>query len=125
MEVCSKLSSTGDGLRLLSTIKVVSFNFQSQKYLPHSLHEAKRRFNLCVQTKNMSVPAYLEQFQNILAFIERDPGIAKIVTGVLSLSDVLNDADERYLALAFLLGANRNCFGNLVEGLENDFLQRT
>ena len=38
------LSTAGDGLGLLRAIKDMSFNFQSQKYLPHSLHEAKRHF---------------------------------------------------------------------------------
>jgi hypothetical protein len=36
------ISAANDGIELLKAIKQVAYNFQSQKYLPHAIHEAKR-----------------------------------------------------------------------------------
>jgi hypothetical protein len=35
-----RLSSDGDGLGLIMTVKDLVFNFQSQRYLPQGLHES-------------------------------------------------------------------------------------
>ena len=40
MDTFGQMSTTGDGLMLLRAIKDITYNFQSQKYLLHSLHEA-------------------------------------------------------------------------------------
>jgi hypothetical protein len=42
-------------------IELLSYNFQSQKYLPHAIHEAKRRFFLLSQGRQSTVQEYLEQ----------------------------------------------------------------
>jgi hypothetical protein len=62
------------------------FNFQGQKYGPHSLHESKQHFYLCLQGKYMTTQAYLEHFQNIVDVIKHsgginvhEPGIEKMV----------------------------------------------
>ncbi len=39
-ETFAGVLATGDGLGLLKLVKGVAFQFQSQKYLPHALHEA-------------------------------------------------------------------------------------
>ena len=36
------MSAAGDGLLLLKTIKDITYQFQSQKYIPHSLYESKK-----------------------------------------------------------------------------------
>lgn len=41
LEDFETISNEGDGLALLRAIKAMVYNFQSQKYLPHALHEAK------------------------------------------------------------------------------------
>lgn len=40
-------SATGDGLALLTILKGISFQFQSQKYVGHSIHEALKRYYNC------------------------------------------------------------------------------
>jgi hypothetical protein len=135
-----KISSDGDGLELLKAIKEIVYQFQSQKYLPHSLHESKQRFYQCTQGKYLTAAQYLEKFQNIVDVIEQtggsvgvDPGIESALITEKGMDATKMSADEveenkkdaqgRYLAVAFLLGADRNRYGKMVEDLENDFLQ--
>jgi hypothetical protein len=66
LETFEAMSSTYDGIGLLKAIKDVVFNFQSQKYLPHALHESTRRFYLCQQARHITTTVYLEQFQNVV-----------------------------------------------------------
>ena len=124
----------------MKAVKDMAYNFQSQKYLPHSLHESKRRFYLCAQGQFVTTQACLEQFQNLVDVIEHsggsirhDKGIEKIIatergknlsTMTSSMKEELKrDAQGRYLVIAcFLLGADRSRFGRrLIENL--DFLQ--
>jgi hypothetical protein len=58
------IHEASDGIEVLEVIKTIAFNFQGQKYLPHPIHEAKRRFFLLYQSKTMTVQEYLEQFNN-------------------------------------------------------------
>ena len=69
LDIFMGMAAEGDGLALIKAIKNVAFNFQSQKYLPHSLHESKRRFYLSQQGKHSTTQAYLEQFQNAVDVI--------------------------------------------------------
>ena len=129
------IKAEGNGVDLLKAIKSLTFNFQSQKYLPHSIHESKRRFYLFSQGK-MTTVAYHEQFLNIVEVISTidgsigvDPGTQKMVAREKgkTLADLTDadrlEAEERYLAVAFILGADRGRYGKLIENLENDFLQ--
>jgi hypothetical protein len=124
--------ATNDGIELLKAIKQVSFNFQSQKYLPHAVHEAKRRFSLMSQGRQSTVQEYLEQWMNhvdviklVEANIAPDEGIAKELAGPGNAVTVDHrvETTERYFAVAFLLGSNRVWFGKLIEDLENSHLQ--
>jgi hypothetical protein len=82
----------------------------------------------------------LEQFQNIVDVIEHsggsvgnEPGIMKLLATekkmVMSTitqaerAEIKKEAQEQYLAAAFMLGSNRNRYGKLIESLENDYLQ--
>ena len=59
-----QVSADGNGLELLRMIKNLAFHFQSQKYLPHSLHESKRRFYLLTQKQihhHTSLPTSLSE----------------------------------------------------------------
>jgi hypothetical protein len=107
--------------------------------LPHALHEAVRRFYQCYQQKHVTTQAYLEQFQTAVDVIDhckkgsigRHPGVLNQLlqeegTVRADLSDnettlFKKEAKDRYLAVAFILGAAR--YGRLIEGLENDYLQ--
>jgi hypothetical protein len=134
LTIYETLTTSGDGLALLKAIKELVCNFQSQKHLPHALHESKHCFYHCVQGRHTTMATYMEQFQNIINIIEEsggsigdDPGILEALTdatGTNDLAKLEKEAHEQYLAVAFLLGANSGRYGKLLlEDLENDFLQ--
>jgi len=43
--------------------------FQSQKYLPHAIHESVHRFYLLQQSKTDTATAYLDNFTNTVKVI--------------------------------------------------------
>ena len=120
------MSSKGDGIQLLKAIKNITHNFQSQKYLPHAIHEAKRRIYMFNQGK-MSTVEYYEQFLSLVNVLDaikasfgHDPGIQAMVAaeGKKKIED-LDDEDKQkardmYLATAFILGCDRTRYGKLV-----------
>ena len=129
-----------DGIELLLMIKGIVYNFQSQKYLPQAIHEAKRRFYMLQQGRHTTTIQYLEQFQNTLDVLKHcggtigdDPGLGKFIIegkGMDPLS--ATDAEmanaqaigqESYIAMAFIMGSDRVRFGKLLENMENDFIQ--
>jgi hypothetical protein len=129
------ISSAGDGIRLLEAIKTLTYNYQSQKYLPHAIHETKRRFYTFGQGKSSTV-YYHEQFLNIVEVLDTIKAPVGIDAGLFALVaeekkktvEQLTDTEhaevrEWYLATAFMLGADRARFGKLLENMENDFLQ--
>jgi hypothetical protein len=80
-ELFAGVSSTGDGLGILKLVKGVAFQFQSQKYLPHALHEALKRYYNCAQGKYATTQVYLEHFQNMIAVgsIAGHPGVENVI----------------------------------------------
>ena len=127
-----------NGVELLKIVKTVCFNFASQKYLPQAIHEAKRRFYQQCQGKYMNAQDYLEQFTNhvdvlthVGAVIGPDTSIVASLAGMNATTGLPNpatdahriEARELYLAVSFLLGADRARYGKLIEDLENNFLQ--
>jgi hypothetical protein len=135
------MANAGDGLGLLRAIKNLCFNLHhSQKYVGHAIHESKRRFYQCTQGKHMTTQAYLEAFRNTIDVIEHtggsighEPGLNEYVATRNNIDydhmdaaeeeDVQNESHERYLAVAFILGADKLRYGRLLESLENNFLQ--
>ena len=134
------MKQESDGLELLIAIKDLLYNVQDRKYVPLSIHLAKRQFYLNSQGRSTSVAAYYEQFNNIIDMMEHcgaslgeDDGI---ITKVLEHNDIdptaatatqkenaRIEAQEWYYGLAFLMGADRVRFGRYLEDLENDFTQ--
>jgi hypothetical protein len=125
------ISQKGDAIGLLKLIKDTAYNYQVQKYVPQTLHEAKKRFYNCHQLHHQSTQAYFEYFQNqvdvithVGGIIGNDPAlinkIAKDLSkGVKELSDRDKDkAQEKFLATAFLSGADQSCYGNLLDRLQ-------
>ena len=113
------------------------FNVQEQKYVPLSIHLAKRQFFLLSQGRN-TVGEYYDQFKNqtdvlshIGAGIGEDVAIMRQVLRSQGINvDEATDAQEEaaeaegtqwYLTLAFLMGSDCSRFGWLLEKLENDF----
>ena len=131
------MHAASDGLRLLVAIKDLMYNVQEQKYVPLSIHLAKRQFFLLSQGRN-TVGEYYEQFKNqtdVLDHIGAGIGDDDAITRQVLRSQGINieeatEAQEEaaeiqgiewYLALAFLMGSDRSRFGRLLEKLENDF----
>ena len=56
-------------LRLLEAIKTIIYKFEDQKYLPLSLHHAKRNFYSFRQA-NLPNPDYLDRFMNLVNMAE-------------------------------------------------------
>lgn len=131
-------SLDNNGIELLKIIKSIAFNFQSQKYLAQAVHEAKRRFYTQFQGKTMTPQEYLEQFNDHIdilthvgAVIGPDTSIVHQIAGpTVVAADAITDAHRlearnKYLAVAFLLGADRIRYGKLIEDMENSYLQGT
>ena len=59
------VSSQYDMLGLLDAIKTIIYNFEDQKYLPLSLHHAKRNF-YAFRQGNFPNPDYLDRFMNLV-----------------------------------------------------------
>ena len=137
LETYEDMRAASDGLQLLIAIKDLMFNVQEQKYVPLSIHLAKQQFFLLSQGRN-TVGEYYEQFKNptyvlnhIGTGIGDDDAIMKQVlrSRGINIEDATDDQEEAaeltgtqwYLALAFLMGSDRNRYGRLLEKLENDF----
>ena len=137
MDTFGQMSTTGDGLMLLRAIKDITYNFQSQKYLPHLLYESKRRFYILFQGRTTATQAYLEQSQNMIDVIQHsggiigeDSGVEKMILGkkskdnlseaeLIDLKEEINKQGQS-MAVAFLLGVDRLQYGKLVENMEID-----
>jgi Reverse transcriptase (RNA-dependent DNA polymerase)/Zinc knuckle len=134
------IEAASDSIGLLKNIRTVMFQFQSQRYGPLALHEAKRRFYLYTQDKNTSCQQYYETFRNNVEVIEycggamgTDPTIVDnelLLMG--SMREIADDdqveaataaARDRVLACAFLFGSDKVRYGKLLEDLENGFTQ--
>ena len=132
------MHTASDSLQLLVAIKDLMYNVQEQKYVPLSIHLAKRQFFLLSQGRN-TIGEYYEQFKNqtdvldhIGAGIGDDDAITKQVlrSQGINIDDVTEAQEEAaeikgiewYLALAFLMGSDQSRFGRLLEKLENDFM---
>ena len=88
MDTFGQMSTASDGLMLIRAITDITYNFQSQKYLPHSLHKSKQRFYMLVQVRTTTTQAYLKQFQNMIDVIQhsggsihKDSGVEKMILG--------------------------------------------
>jgi hypothetical protein len=115
------------------------FIFQTQKYGPQAIHEAKRRFYMMQQDKHTSVQEYYESFANTVEVIEHcggDIGVDRsLVTEMLggheravaSSAELIVNAEQmakdKYMACAFILGVDKTCYGKLMEDLENAYTQ--
>ena len=130
-----------DALTLLRIIRSAMFHTQTQRNRQHAIHEAKRRFYLFSQDRNMSCQAYLEKFRNLIEVAEHagatmgiDEAVARDILREENVFDIENpapaemasaieQAKDRYYAVAFLLGSDRNRYGKLIEDLENAMVQ--
>ena len=126
-------------LGLLEAIKTIIYKFEDQKYLPLSLHHAKRNF-YAFRQGNLSNPDYLDRFMNLVDMAESyyvelyDQSMFKIAqdsifystTAEANLQDdelkmIETTARDIYLSSAFVINSDLKRYGRLIEGLENDY----
>ena len=122
LETYENMQAASDGLQLLIAMKDLTFNVQEQKYVPLSIHLAKRQYFLLSQGWN-TVGEYYEQFKNqtdvlnhIGASIGDDDTIMKQVlrSQAINIEDATDEPEaaaeltgiQWYLALAFLMGSD-------------------
>jgi hypothetical protein len=135
------MSAENDGLLLIKTIKNITYRYQSQKYIPHSLFESKKRFYTQYQGAKLSTADYYTQFLNSIAVIRHsggniwnDEGVETMILAEMKKENkdgmtdiekktIADDVEERSMAVAFILGSDRLRFGKLVEDMENSYLQ--
>jgi hypothetical protein len=144
VEACAnhnQLSVTGDVLALLANIKNAAYSFQTQKYMPQALHEMKCHFYMCQQDKHMPCQPYLEHFKNQAEVIDH---LGRTVKERILIEDVLQEANlnrttasdaelqlaivmarMQYLSCALIISADCTQYGQLLEDLENEFVQGT
>ena len=128
-----------DCLTLLKEIKGVSYKFEAQRYPPLALYEAKATFFRYVQHRSLSNTDYLDKFKALYEIIEHyggnigdDPMLVRdearrqnvLHHATLNKGDteyIVNIplARNRFLAYAFLQGADKSRFGDLLLELEN------
>jgi hypothetical protein len=125
-------------MALLKGIQAEMTGFRNKLYLPHALHKTMKDFYSLGQGKHRNNQEYLDKFSTMVTTTEESrattigthPGT---VTEILSLTaaDVANPtnaehnaavktATDRYLAVAFLLGADRMRYGTLVKEIETN-----
>lgn len=111
-------SATGDGLALLTILKGISFQFQSQKYVGHSIHEALKRYYHCSQGRLATMQAYIQNIVDVVTHsggsISGHPGLKKMIMHEKKLTAsavskeeeaaVESEKNARSTAIAFLLG---------------------
>jgi hypothetical protein len=114
--------------------------FRKKQHLLHSLHLIMRDFYNLVQGKHCSNQEYYDEFNSMVktavesgATIGRHPArMTKCLKAIAVNADfptpeewvsLIKLATQRYLSVAFLLGADRVRYGTLVKEIENEFLR--
>jgi hypothetical protein len=133
-------STNAYSLALLKGIRAEMTGFRKKQYLPHSLHLIMRDFYSLIQGKHRSNQEYYDEFNSMIQTAEESgvtigphpAGITECLAAIAIDIDVPSAAErlasirlatQRYLSVAFLLGADRVRYGTLIEEIENEFLQ--
>jgi hypothetical protein len=133
-DVFTTYSTTADSITLLKSIRAELTGLRDKQYLSHALHKIMRDFYNLSQGKHRSNQEYYDKF-NLHVSTAKESG-ATIGPHPGGVTEVLNDtaadpdnptaiktATNRYLAVAFLLGANRIRYGMMIEEIENEYLR--
>ena len=124
----AEASGSYDAIRLLINLRSIMFNHQDHKYVVQSLHMSKQKFYLCSQSKDMSTEDYLERFKNCYEVIKQTGGSIRLELGLIDRAlqsinttradatleiqqQVMEYTKQCYLAVAFIMGLDRNRFG--------------
>jgi hypothetical protein len=134
------ISANANSLALLREIRSEMTGFKKRNYLPHSVHSIMREFYNFSQGKHHINQEYYNEFNNLVsavaecgAMVARHPTIyletlEEIAANEANptpdeISEANNTSRERYLAVAFLLGADRIRSGIMIEEIENEYLR--
>jgi hypothetical protein len=133
-------SADANSLALLKEIRSEMTGFKKRNYLPHSVHSTMREFYNLSQGKHRTNQEYYDEFNKLVAAVDecgtmvaRHPAIYDEVLGEIAfdgdsatadeISEAKSTSRERYLAVAFLLGADRIRYGIMIEEIENEYLR--
>jgi hypothetical protein len=113
---------------------------RDKQYLSHALHQIMRDFYSLFQGKHHSNQNYYNEF-NILVLLAEESGakfgthpgaVAEILANVADdpahptdakRTEAIKSATNRYLAVAFLLGADRTRYGTMIAEIQNEYLR--
>ena len=136
----ANIRDTQSVLDLLELIKILSFKFEDEKYLPLSIHNAKSVYYSFNQG-NLSLNDYREKYMNVVEIATsydnqlHDEALSKQVCqeqhghkdlATLTVDEkeaVDEEAHQKYIACGFLLQANENKYGHVTADLENDYMK--
>ena len=135
----TEIVAKSDALGLLKSIKQIAFNFESQKFEPHTIHDAMKQFYSHKQGPHTTPQAYLEEFINnvdVLTYCGGTLGMSAclgnalakerniVITTLLPLEQhaIRMEARDRYLGTALVLGADKHRYGGLIRDIENSYL---
>jgi hypothetical protein len=122
------VSAQGNSIELLKAIKALVYDFESQKYRTLAIHEAMRRFYHLYQEKGATCQTYLEKFHNTVDVLEHCGGTIGHAPGLITerllelgidpdqatkdqIERAAKEIQEKSLAMAFLMGADRMRYG--------------
>ena len=127
-----------DVLALIKAIQGLTYSFDGESYEYHAMYHAHRQLYVGRQAPDATNAKYLEQFQNTVKVIEQHGG--RIGYDIGTIKSEINKtavdpnapteeerkaavkaARDRYLAMAFLSGADRARYSGLLKELHNDF----
>jgi hypothetical protein len=114
--------------------------FRMKQYLSHSLDKTMCDFYNLTQGKHRSNQEYYDEFNSMVSTAEESgvtigahpAGVAAALKEFVADSDfpttaekiiAVKTATNRYLAVAFLVRADKICYATLLEEIENEFLQ--
>ena len=83
-DIFEEVEAELDALHLLKMIHSIVFNFEGQKYVDLSMHEAMRCYYLTKQGCNMTCQAYLDLHTNNREVVEHCSGMVGVHPGLIS-----------------------------------------
>jgi hypothetical protein len=133
-------SDTFDVVPLIKAIKVLTYQFESQRYHSQALHKAVRRSYKFYQTKDMSNAMLLENFQTLISVVKDyggeigvDPSGAKkeLVEEGKDVENASEDskckamakAKNRYLDVDMPTAADFTRYSRFLNDLDNDYTE--
>ena len=131
------INTGSDLIELLKLIRKVSFAYESKKYPYLAAYNSIRSLYGNYQKNYSSVDSYLETFQNLVQVSDHCGGNfglhSKLINDILTKAGITSPTDdqqraaeteskEKYLAMAFLCGLNKEKYQGLMDDLSNSFL---